>query len=221
MLNTLDDYISSSLPQGGGFTTNPNLAKKSDGNGVLLPFFGNTAVFLLDECTKARIAELQNELYSAAPDMLGERLDPDTFHMTLHDLINAPVDDENLRSEMAAVHGRAKALLDALRPNVPLRMRATWMFNMVNTSIVLGLAPCDELSYAVLDGLYCAFENVLRLGYALTPHITLAYFRPGIYGDEQLARLRNALHAVDLELALEPRNLVLQEFCDMNTYFTV
>lgn len=42
MINTLDDYICSSMPQWGDFTTNPNLRKKLDENGDLLPFMGNT-----------------------------------------------------------------------------------------------------------------------------------------------------------------------------------
>ena len=40
-INTLDDYVWRSLPQWGGFETNPNLRKKVDEQGNLLPFGGN------------------------------------------------------------------------------------------------------------------------------------------------------------------------------------
>ncbi len=52
MINTLDDYICHSLPLWSDFTTNPNLRKKVDAEGNLLPFVGNTVVFLLDDDTK-------------------------------------------------------------------------------------------------------------------------------------------------------------------------
>ena len=80
MINTLDDYISRSLPQWGDFTTNPNLRKKVDDAGNLLPFLGNTVVFLLDDDTKEKLRQLQESLYQAAPDMLAEPLQMSTFH---------------------------------------------------------------------------------------------------------------------------------------------
>ena len=43
-INTLDDYVWRSLPQWGGVETNPNLRKKVDEQGNLLPFGGNTVV---------------------------------------------------------------------------------------------------------------------------------------------------------------------------------
>lgn len=42
MINTLDDYLCNSIPLWGDFTTNPNLRKKVDEGGNLLPFVGNT-----------------------------------------------------------------------------------------------------------------------------------------------------------------------------------
>ena len=55
MINTLDDYICNSMPWWGDFTTNPNLRKKVDEEGNLLPFLGNTVVFLLDDDTKEKL----------------------------------------------------------------------------------------------------------------------------------------------------------------------
>lgn len=55
MINTLDDYICHSMPQWGDFITNPNLRKKVDDAGNLLPFLGSTKLFLLDDDKKEKL----------------------------------------------------------------------------------------------------------------------------------------------------------------------
>ena len=87
--------------------------------------------------------------------------------------------------------------------------------------IVLGLAPTDEDSRNRLDEMYMALEAVVPLGYALTPHITMGYFRPGSYSPEQVRRLSGALRSVDLQITLDMKRLVLQEFRGMNHYETI
>lgn len=221
MINTLDDYIPRSVPRGVPFQTNPNLESKVDPAGRILPFRGNTTVFLLDEATKEQLQAVQDSLYRAAPEMLAEPLEPDTFHMTLHDLANGRPGQWGLEEHMKYTAENASALLAQWKQEKPLRMKATWLFNMVNTSIVLGLAPADEDSRQRLGEMYTALEEVVRLGYALTPHITMAYFRPGWYGPEQVERLADALRPVELEVTLTADKLVLQEFDDMNHYRTV
>ncbi len=214
MIDTLDHYIWRSLPQCGDFTTAPGLRHKVDESGHFLPFFGNTTVFLLDSQTKEQLRTLQTELYHSGGGVLAQPLDPDTFHVTLHDLANGPVENAHLRNRMAAAAGPAKALLAGFQ-NQPLRMQATWLFNMVNTSIVLGLRPADGESWNRLNGMYETLEQVVPLGYAMTPHITMAYFLPGTHRRELLEAL--SLHPVELELTLS--NPVLQEFRDMNHYW--
>lgn len=221
MINTLDDYICNSMPLWGGFTTNPNLCRKVDAEGNLLPFMGNTAVFLLDDDTKESLRRLQEELYRAAPEMLAKPLQMDTFHMTLHDLANGTPEQPGLEEAMGAAREKAAQILPRWRKEAPLRMHTTWLFNMVNTSIVLGLAPTDEDSRNRLDEMYMALEAVVPLGYALTPHITMGYFRPGNYSPEQVRRLSGALRSVDLQITLDMKRLVLQEFRDMNHYETI
>ena len=49
MLNLLYDYIQRSLPEDGRLHTSAGLAKKVSPEGRLLPFYGNTLVFLLPE----------------------------------------------------------------------------------------------------------------------------------------------------------------------------
>ena len=221
MINTLDDYITSSLPQWGDFSTNPNLRKKVDDAGNLLPFLGNTVVFLLDEKTKEKLRQLQESLYQAAPDMLAQPLQMSTFHMTLHDLANGTPVQPGLQDYIHYTQERVSQILPGWKDAPPLRMKTTWLFIMVNTSIVLGLKPADEESWRRLDEMYTTLEDVVRLGYGLTPHITMAYFLPGTYSSDQVQRLSEVLRRVDLDITLDMKNLVLQNFSDMNHYETV
>ena len=218
MINILEEYIWRSLPEYGDFITRPTLEMKVDQNGRILPYYGNTTVFLLEEKTKEQLGYLQEELYQGAGEMLAERLTQDSFHMTLHDLVNGPVKDAQLEEKMCRASQEADGIIRQWKDIPPLHMKATWMFNMVNTSIVLGLSPADEYSWQKLDEMYCALEQVVPLGYGLTPHITLAYFKPGAYGREVLEKLNGVLRKVDLEVTLQAEDLVLQNFVDMNHY---
>lgn len=220
MLNILEDYICRSLPERGDFYTNPNLTHKVNLAGEFLPFHGNTVVFDLSSDTKLALQGLQKELYQSAGWMLSQRIDPATFHMTLHDLVNAPELTDDLKCRMLESEVKAKSILDQWKGQPSLRMKTTWLFNMVNTSIVLGLAPADEDSWHRLDEMYAALESVVHLGYALTPHITMAYFKPGNYTQYDLNYLSQALRPVNLNVELSLENLFYQEFSDMNHYRT-
>lgn len=221
MIDPLEHYIPHSMPQWGDFSTRDSLCKKVDQEGHLLPYVGNTVVFLLDDDTKAQLHRLQQSLYDAAGEMLAEPLQMSTFHMTLHDLANGVPDQQGLGDWMAYTQEQAARILSGWKDFRPIRMKATRLFNMVSTSIVLGLAPADEDSWGRLDEMYMTLEGVVNLGYALTPHITMGYFKPGTYSQEQVRRLNQVLDAVDLEITLYPENLVLQNFSDMNHYETV
>lgn len=204
MINTLDDYITRSMPVGCDFTTNPNLTKKVDYFGKILPYKGNTSVFLLDDETKSKLNALQASLYRAAPDMLADMLRTDSFHMTLHDLVNGMPGQPGLEDRMAEAEELARPLIARWRNDGPLSMKATQLFNMVNTSIVLGLAPADDESRRRLSDMHARLESVTALGYALTSHITMAYFKPGTYNPEQVRGLSAALKRVKLDVSDNP-----------------
>lgn len=228
MIDTLSHYIADSLPPAWRFehdpsfrfVTNPNLALKVAPDGRLNPFIGNTIVFNLSPEAKATISRFQQELYQQAAPLLAVPLDPDTFHMTLHDLANGP-DNRETRNRMNEVAPKATLLLETVKRNYssPLHLRGTWTFNMVNTSIVLGLSP-ETKSKQQLDDLYCRFHEIVPLNYAMTPHITLAYFKPGRYTKTELDLLRPVLHPADFSLSLDMSYLEFQTFSDMNHYTT-
>lgn len=229
MIDPLHHYISESIPSFGkekmtsrqrlrAFETAPKLVEKVGSNRDFKPFYGNTTVFLLDDQVKATLGRLQQELYDGAGWLLSRRLEPETFHMTLHDLANGPEKNAALERAMARAEAGTRPLLEQWRDLPPLRMQTTWLFNMVNTSIVLGLEPADARSWKQLDGMYMALEQVVPLGHAMTPHITMAYYRPDVYTVYDRHCLKKALHPVQLELTLKMEDLVLQEFTDMNHY---
>ena len=221
MIHTLDDYICRSIDPSKPFLTNPNLGKKVDLNGAFLPFIGNTVVYDLDAEVKQHLTALQDELYACGAAVLSQRLDPSTFHMTLHDLVNGQPDDGDVSERMALIVPAVRKILYDLKSHAPISMQATWMFNMVSTSIVLGLKPADADSHSRLDAMYCRLEEVLPLGYPLCPHITLAYFRPGTYSAQVMEGLCTSLRAVDLQVTLKAENLCFQNFLHMNHYYSV
>lgn len=220
MLNLLKDYISESLPEG-TFTTNRNLVQKVDLRGNFLEYYGNTLVFLLDDALKMCLADIQRRLYAAAPQMLAQPIDEITFHMTLHDLVNGSEDTPDLRRRMYQVKAEVLPMLGKWRSDPPLHLRGTWLFNMVNTSIVLGLEPIDKTDATRLDEMYACLESIVPLGYTLTPHITLGYFRPGTYDAATVKALKKVLTPVPQEVTFSMEQLVLQEFTDMNHYVTI
>ena len=71
--------------------------------------------------------------------MLAQPLTADTFHMTLHDLVNGSVHSEALARDMERVKDQVLPLLQIWQNEPPLQMRATRTFNLVHTSVVLGL----------------------------------------------------------------------------------
>ena len=103
-------------------------------------------------------------------------------------------------------------------------MPTTKMMNMVGSSVVMVLEAADEESHNQLMALYEAFEEVKPLNRPLTPHITLGYFQPGVYGWEGAQNLQKFFDWTGenpFEVVLYMENLVHQEFRNMNDYYEV
>lgn len=100
----------------------------------------------------------------------------------------------------------------------------TWVFNMVNTSVVIGFEPAEEADCRRIMSMYEELQQAVRLDYPLTPHITAAYYKPGKYGHSEIERLAGVCDMLSGEqfvIQLRIENLVYQEFADMNQYETV
>ena len=203
------------------FRGRASLADKIDGDGRLKPFFGDTVVFDLDDAVKNRVSALIDSLYSAAGDCLAERLCDATLHMTLHDLSNGTKLDE-VRGKMAENEEKIRS---TSLPSRTIKMKSTFIFNMVNTSLVLGLVPADEGEHMKLAELYDIFDGILGAQYPLTPHITLAYFTTSGFGEVEKSRLEAAVNEINrdlqFEIILDTKKLHYQHFFSMNDYRNV
>ena len=105
-----------------------------------------------------------------------------------------------------------------------IRMKSKYIFNMVNTSLVLGLYPADEDEYRGLMELYYIFDSVKELCYPLTPHITLAYYNINgfdLQAAEVLEDTVNRLNNKEFELELNIHHLYYQKFTSMNDYISI
>jgi len=71
-------------------------------------------------------------------------------------------------------------------------------------------------------GMHARFQEVVALNYPLTPHVTLAYFKPGTYGPDEVSQLASALREINamarVHLSLDAQALHYYRFTDMNTY---
>ena len=192
-------------------------------NGALLPFYGNTVIFDLDETAKDNLKHLQDRLYQTCGHFLSEKLTAESFHVTLHDLLNGTDRDEILvqmrqisNQAKQAVEGAGK-LLDSTTSMKPVKL-----VNMVSTSVVLLLDPVYPVNSFLLNAAYEKLQEVVPLSYGFTPHVTLGYYRPGTIEGEDLQLLADTLSELSEQLAftvaLKSKNLRYCEFYDMNHY---
>ena len=217
----------------GWFGTNPNVLNKVDPEGRYRTFPGTTVVFQCSEPMFEVISPLQDELHFqlAGSEMLAQRLPGTTFHMTLHDLVSP--EQKTAHSlpdyfhEMDDSLRRAVEIVSSLRGSYRgkhISMTADHIVNMVSKSIVMLLKPVKEEDFELLLEMYHQFDEIVRLPYPLTPHITLAYFKPCMIDGDKLGNvvvsLNEKLKSLPVfEFSIE--NLTAQRFLDMKTYSNV
>lgn len=217
----------------GSFHTHEGLANKVDPDGRYAPFAGSTVVFKADEKCIDTVSEMQNRLYQRLDGigMLADVLPASTIHMTLHDLISPEMcSAEAMNSREVYKLEVENSLRSAVEMSAAIReefagktihMAADRIVNMVAKALVLLLRPLTEEDFELLMELYERFDCIQKLPYPLTPHITLAYFRPGeINGDVLGEAVRSC--QVDPErapvFAFTVEGIAVQRFEDMVTY---
>lgn len=208
----------------GDFSANPSVMKKVGADHSFLPFYGDTIVFDLSEAEKKQLELIIKLIYEIVPEVFCEPLLGSTLHMTLHDLSNAP--------EQAAISGQMQKNQAKLReilaaspvPQKTIPMESKAVFNMVGTSLVMGLIPSEETGYRQLMELYALCDLVQTLPYPLTPHITLAYYRREGFSQcsaEMLCALVGRLNRQTYRFTLDTNRLYYQHFTSMNAYRNV
>ncbi|MDE7296487.1 MAG: ligT like phosphoesterase [Clostridia bacterium] len=207
------------------FMGNPSISQKVGSDNSFKKFYGDTVVFALDDTIKRTLAECVDLLYQTAPKCFCQKLSPNTFHVTLHDLSNSAI-LQNVEKELLENKRKiiAKSGEVQRHANEKIKMKSNSVFNMVDTSLVLGLYPASENDYCRIMELYALFDDVKKLNYPFTPHITLAYYNVNGFDLQSAKDLENIvkqLNANDMEIELEVKNLYYQQFKSMNDYFNI
>ena len=215
-------------PIQGTFPTAENLSNKVNHDGSYAVFPGSTVVFRAGrKCTQI-IQMMQQILFQGleGTNMLANPLPASTIHMTLHDLISPEAHLTTAEYDCAVENSidEAVAIVDEIRRDYAgrkLTLVSDRIVNMVSKSLVLLLRPKTEEDFALLLEMYRRFDEVHSLPYPLTPHITLAYFKPGMLDGDKLEEVVDfaqidPTNAPVFEFYTE--SLAAQVFRDMQTY---
>lgn len=207
------------------FKGNPAITQKVGKDNAFRNFYGDTIVFTLDDSIKQKLEEYVELLYQSAPECFCEKLVSHTFHVTLHDLSNAPVlrdvAEELFENELKVIKKMGE--IQKLGKDI-IKMKSKYIFNMVDTSLVLGLYPADESEYRRLMDLYSLFDTVKELSYPFTPHITLAYYNVNGFDSQAARNLESAVNLLnknEIEINLNMNHLCYQKFKSMNDYVDI
>lgn len=216
-------FMMDSIPHTGTFETSLILWQKVDKQGNFCPFAGDTIIFQLDDTIKNLVLQMQEALYQRCSNMLAVPIKPSAFHVTLHDLSNGKP-SQTLSQKIEQNSQKVNQILEKIKEETrSIKVRTISIFNMVNTSVVLGLEPEDEDSCTQLMELHECFQMVVPLNYPLTLHITLGYYKPGTYSNEQREQLVEVFSAIRKNckqvLELDRKELIYQRFDDMNQYY--
>lgn len=202
---------------GEAFFPHPQVSQKVAGDGSYKPFWGDTMLFWLDETTISTLTNIQQQLYDNGL-VLAKPLNPQQFHMTLHDLDHTMGCDRRWNATREA----AEAILSDLK-NADVTLEPVRVFPMMNISIVVGYIPASEEDCCKLMEWHRAFDSMFSYGQP-TFHVTLAYFQPMPFGRMEMKRLEHALKTANAmplpRLQSTKDNLVYQRFLNMDEYFS-
>lgn len=206
----------------GYFHVSNSVSMKLNEDNRFRPFYGDTVVFDLEQSVKDYLSRLVNRLYDTVPQCFSERINPDTFHLTLHDLSNS----SHLKDIEYEMNDNKRKVLEISKEICfdSIMLKSNYIINMVNTSLVLCLVPSSHEDYNKLMELYSLFDQVVPLPYLFTPHITLAYYSYSGFDEESKRKLEgivNELNEDCFEVKLKSENLWYQRFISMNEYYSV
>ncbi len=216
----------------GPFPTHTDLRNKIGPDGQFRPFSGSTSVFRLDRDTFRMARMIQALLHRQLDEtgMLAQPLPASTLHMTLHDLVSP--EQKTSGSEGEKQYARevenslehAEAIVCGIQERYAgqeITLIPDRIVNMVSKSLVLLMKPASEQDDSLLLDMYRQFDAIKTLSYPLTPHITLAYFRPGMIDGERLGAVVDAIQpdpSASPVCHLYPESLTAQSFSDMAHY---
>ncbi|WP_371164667.1 hypothetical protein ABYF34_06790 [Buchananella felis] len=229
-METYDDFTArilafqlDSVPPEPTLGLSPALSSKvAPATGEFRPFHGDTVAYFLDDAGSELVAEVTRDLYARFAPALSAPIPIATAHVTLHDL-RASAELESIRAQMESSRPRVEQLVARARELGPIHTACTAVFNLVNTSIAIGLAPADESEHRKLMQAHALFDEIVTFA-SFTPHITLAYYRPEPPVQLPGGELREKLAEVSMRVQgepvlLDPARLFALRFDSMSNYW--
>ena len=215
----------------GSFHTAASLSNKVNSDGSYASYPGSTVVFRPGKQCLQVVQMMQKVLLYKLKDsnMLAAPLPASTIHMTLHDLVSPELckDEADYKNKLVTSTGKAVAVVNSIRKEYAGRkitLVADRIVNMASKSLVLLLKPRTEEEYGLLLEMYHRFDAVQDLPYPLIPHITLAYFKPGMLDGDWLGESLDFAQinpAKAPKFEFDPESLTVQVFQDMQTYIDI
>ena len=211
------------------FKPSDSVFQKVDSNNRFAHFFGDTVVFDLSVALKNLVSYLTHMLHSELPNCFCERLHDSTFHLTLHDLVNSPSREEVSEKMDSNLRRIVDTIIDNPIKKTTIDLRPVCVMNMVNTSVVLALQPVSEEDYNKIISVYEMFEEIVKLPYKFTPHITLAYYNRDGFSYSDVLKLKATVEKVNQMISVNPfknqsfvttEDLYYQRFNSMNYYIS-
>ncbi|RTE49203.1 hypothetical protein [Actinobaculum sp. 352] len=221
----INSFQTDSVPDEPTFGLPPSLAEKiAPQTGMLQPFHGDTVAYFLDDDAQKLIGSLAKDLHTHFGESLSVPLPVEMAHVTLHDLHASP-NRELVWPSMQSGLAIATELVARARAIGPIRTRCTAVFNLVNTSVVVGITADDEAEHRKLLQARALFDEIVP-SERFTPHITLAYYRPHTLTPLQPREFRKALGTMTelvsgKPIVLTPERLHLLHFDSMGNYWAV
>ncbi len=218
----IEAFQTHSVPDEPTFGLPPSLEEKvAPQAGALQSFYGDTVAYFLDDQARDLVARIGDRLHTHFGESLSVRLPADAAHVTLHDLHAGP-QRARVWPKVEAHAAAAGELVAQARAFGPIRTACTAVFNMMNTSVVIGVKATDEHEHRKLLTARALFDHIVPSG-PFTPHITLAYYRPAPPTALPPAEFRAALSALTADAAgtsvlLAPERLHLLHFSSMGDY---
>ncbi len=201
--------------------TTSGLSSKFNEYGHFKQFYGDTTVFPIPSKVVSELVEFQEDLYTCAEYMLSEKLPPETFHITLHDLA-AGETEEIIEDEVESHKKVTPVLMDSVREKGKIHLKSVGIVSMVASSLVILFEPTSDTDHNTIQRVYNIFDTVRPLSYPLTLHCTLAYYKPGNYSPEQWNGLMRTVMELNkkkpIEIELDCFSLKYQYFCSMKEY---
>ena len=218
-------FQTNSVPDEPVFGLPPSLEEKvAPRVGSLLPFHGDTIAYFLDDQVRELVGLIANDLHTRFGESLSLPLPVDMAHVTLHDLHASP-DRAQVRPSVEAGTARAAELVAQAREIGSIHTMCTAVFNLMNTSVVIGIRAANENEHRKLLTTRGMFDEIVP-SEPFTPHITLAYYRPAMPVPLPPNEFRDALGELTGRdtgnpVAIAPERMNAMRFDSMANYWAV